>query len=311
MSDHTAFVSIIIPVFNDLERLRLCLAALENQTYPKDLYEVIVIDNNSEENIQRVTKDFAQVKLAQEKRQGSYAARNTGIAIARGRLLGFTDADCIPDRNWIESGVSHLERHPNCGLVAGRIDFYFQKPDCPNVAELWDSMNFLQQKRYIEDEHFGATANVFTSKAIFEQVGLFNSDLQSGGDREWGKRVFAAGYPQSYADDVRIQHPARASLNELKKKLVRVVEGNHSSGNFGNKSVFAIFHECFKEDKPSFKYIFRLLFIDNCEKSFYSRIRLAYIYVVLRSTRALKKLQLGLTDLTLERASDTQPMETK
>jgi glycosyltransferase involved in cell wall biosynthesis len=46
------FISVIIPVFNDAEPLKTCLEALENQTYPKDLYEVIVIDNASDENIE-------------------------------------------------------------------------------------------------------------------------------------------------------------------------------------------------------------------------------------------------------------------
>ena len=116
------FVSVIIPVFNDTEKLQLCLKALENQTYPQELYEIIVIDNNSDRNITEVTKQFKQVSLTQESKRGSYAARNQGIKIARGDLLAFTDSDCIPTANWLENGVNKLLLVSNCGIVAGKID---------------------------------------------------------------------------------------------------------------------------------------------------------------------------------------------
>ena len=48
----TPFVSVIIPVYNDPERLKTCLQALEEQTYPKSAYEVIVVDNGSDESIE-------------------------------------------------------------------------------------------------------------------------------------------------------------------------------------------------------------------------------------------------------------------
>jgi glycosyltransferase involved in cell wall biosynthesis len=288
------FVSIIIPVFNDSERLRLCLTALENQTYSKDLYEVIVVDNNSEENIQNVAKNFTQVKLTQESRHGSYAARNTGIEIARGSILGFTDSDCIPANNWIESGVKYLQHNLNCGLVAGHIDFYFQKPDCPNAAELWDSIHHLQQKKYIEKANFGATANIFSSKKIFESVGLFDATRQSGGDQEWGKRVFAAGYAQVYASDVCIQHPARASIQELKTKLVRVAEGHHSLHRNFEKSFIVSFLEYLRDARPAVRYVFELLFTETYGQDFFSRIKFAYIYIVLRNVWAWEMFQLDL-----------------
>ena len=102
------FVSVIIPVYNDSERLKLCLEALENQTYSKDLYEVIVVDNASEEDIKSIVGQFSQAKYTYESQSGSYVARNKGISIARGEILAFTDSDCIPASDWIEKGVANL-----------------------------------------------------------------------------------------------------------------------------------------------------------------------------------------------------------
>ncbi len=65
------FVSVIIPVFNDNESLRLCLAAITQQTYPQARYEVIVVDNNSQEDTTQVVDEFEGVVLVKEPQPGS------------------------------------------------------------------------------------------------------------------------------------------------------------------------------------------------------------------------------------------------
>ena len=97
------YISVIIPVYNDSQRLQLCLAALENQSYPKDSYEVIVIDNNSTDNVKKIVNNCSQAIYAFKKTKGSYAARNKGISLARGEVLAFTDSDCIPTHHWLPS----------------------------------------------------------------------------------------------------------------------------------------------------------------------------------------------------------------
>jgi glycosyltransferase involved in cell wall biosynthesis len=87
-SRSSPFVSVIIPVFNDAEHLRLCLRALAQQTYPSSCYEVIVVDNGSDdlEAIQAVVAGFGQAIAVLEPTPGSYAARNRGIALAQGEI---------------------------------------------------------------------------------------------------------------------------------------------------------------------------------------------------------------------------------
>lgn len=214
-------VSVIIPVFNDPNRLRLCLQALAQQTYPKDSYEVIIVDNDSTFSIEPVVTQFDVVRTIHEKKPGSYAARNKGISIADGEIIAFTDSDCIPAPNWIEEGVSSLLSTPNCGLVAGKITLFCKDQNHPTAVELYESIMAFPQKRYIEENRYGATANVFTFMEVIRNVGLFNDRLTSGGDAEWGKRVYASGYMQIYSDEVCIKHPARSSFSELYNKIAR------------------------------------------------------------------------------------------
>lgn len=218
-------VSVLIPVFNDEQRLATCLAALERQTCPKDCYEVIVIDNASTVDIASVVKRFPRARYVYEGRQGSYAARNKGLEIAAGEILAFTDSDCIPADDWLERGMAALQDKPDCGLVGGAIKVFYKNPARPTAVELYESLRAFPQQRYIEQDHFGATANVFTRRRIFDAVGNFNVELKSGGDAEWGKRVAAAGYPLCYAADVVVMHPARSTFAEYYTKTVRVMSG--------------------------------------------------------------------------------------
>lgn len=223
----TPFVSVIVPVFNDSKRLPLCLQALENQTYPKNSYEVIVIDNGSDESIEPIVTRFRQARVGFEVRPSSYAARNKGISLAQGEILAFTDADSIPFTDWIEKGVVHLLRSPRCGLVAGRIEISCKNPARPTVVELYESKMYLLQKEYVEVGRFGATANLFTFREVFERVGPFDDNVKSSADAEWGQRVSSYGYRLMYADDTCVRHPARDSFGQLYRRVARVIGGLH------------------------------------------------------------------------------------
>jgi GT2 family glycosyltransferase len=210
------FVSVIIPVYNDADRLAKCLEALRVQTYATDRYEVIVVDNASTEDIHRLCHRFPQVRYVHEAQTGSYAARNRGLSFAQGEIIAFTDADCIPSAGWLWAGVSALCAQ-KAGIVAGHIQFFFQAPH-PTVIEYIDALSHLRQQDYAQ-QGYGATANLFTWARVFDQVGQFDPHLLSLGDRQWGQRVSAAGYAVVYCRDAWVYHPARTTLKALIAKV--------------------------------------------------------------------------------------------
>lgn len=225
MKTALSHVSVVLPVFNDRQCLEKCLEALEHQTYPKDYYEVVVVDNASSVDLKGVVARFQQAHYCYEEKPGSYAARNKGLSLARGEIIAFTDSDCIPASDWIARGVSVLQQIPDCGLVGGSIRLFFKDPERLTGVELYESFKGFPQQKYIEQSQFAATANVFTRRKILDAVGDFNSDFKSGGDAEWGKRVAKAGYRLHYADDVWVAHPARSTYSEYYKKTIRVMSG--------------------------------------------------------------------------------------
>ncbi|MBH8551087.1 glycosyltransferase family 2 protein [Nostocaceae cyanobacterium CENA357] len=288
------FITVIVPVFNDSKKLKLCLNALENQTYPKHLYEVIVVDNASEEDIKSVSVCFAQTKFCYEGCPGSYTARNKGISLAKGEILAFTDSDCIPASDWIEKGVNSLLNIPNCGLVAGKIDLFFQNPDRPTSVEIFESiyLNFPQQEK-LQNLHYGMTANIFTFRHIFDDVGYFDGTLKSGGDRQWGQRVFAAGYKQVYADDVRVAHPARHSLSQLRKRVARLTGGKFDRMMSHNPSTTEIVGDLVETFKPPFRSLYHAWTIEEL-KNIQQKLQFIFIMLFVRYVVIVEKLRLYL-----------------
>ena len=227
MSDIPPLVSVIIPVYNDPEHLRLCLQALAQQTYPQDRFEVIVVDNGSDAaaDIKGTILQFANAIALYEEIPGSYAARNKGLSVAKGDAIAFTDADCIPAPDWIARGIAHLQQVANCGFVGGEIEIFWRDRDRPSTVELYESILAFRQQDCIEKHHYSVTANLFTWKKVVEAVGVFDSQLKSNGDIEWGNRVYRMGYQQIYAEDVRVAHPALHSFQQLRSKVIRYAGG--------------------------------------------------------------------------------------
>ena len=293
------FVSVIVPVFNDAERLKTCLEALEKQTYPNSLYEVIVIDNGSDEaeDIQGVVAQFGQAIATHESIPGSYAARNKGISLAKGEVIAFTDADCIPSANWIEQGVKNLLQVPNCGLVAGKIEIFFKDPHHITPVELYESITAFPQKELVEKRNYGATGNLFTFKSVIDKVGSFNATLKSNGDVEWGRRVNLVGYKQVYADDTCVAHPARYSFKELYKRTIRLTGGNYDLLNQKKYSIIKrnqiFFLALFKDCLPPLMFVSNV-FLDSKVKGLKQKLEVSYVMFFVRYTTLGERVRLKL-----------------
>ena len=224
--DELPFVSVVMPVYNDAGRLRLCIDAIIAQDYPRERFEVIVVDNNSDDNPVRVIPDLPGYQLLRESRQGSYAARNAGVQSTRGEILAFTDSDCIPNFDWLTRGAAAMLREPTPDAVGGAIRIFFEHGSAPRSGpEHFEAINEFQQKKYVQEWSFAATANLFVNATILESIGRFNPALQSGGDLDFGTRLTRAGGRLVYDDDVVVHHPARSSWGALGVKTLRVANG--------------------------------------------------------------------------------------
>lgn len=130
MTDFT----VAIPTFNGENRLRCVLESLNNQIIPKDItWEVLVIDNNSQDNTKVVVLDFQEIWLLNKKqlkycfepRQGAAFARLRAIQEANSNLVGFLDDDTIPEVDWLKTAFHFAKEHPAAGAYGSRISAIF------------------------------------------------------------------------------------------------------------------------------------------------------------------------------------------
>ncbi|MEG3167870.1 glycosyltransferase [Sphingomonas sp. LB3N6] len=232
MPDTAPLISVIVPAYNDGARLALCLDLLLAQSIVAQA-EIIVVDNASTDDMASLQSRYPMVRWLYEATPGSYAARNTGIAVARGRILAFTDSDCLPSAGWLEHGIAPLLGNDPPSFVGGAIDLVTTEASGKasggslslSAAELFDLASGFPQHRFVEQVHFAMTANMLTTADTMRKVGPFATSMKSGGDREWGNRAWAMVGPGRYVAAARIGHPTRSSPAEVLKRVRRVAGG--------------------------------------------------------------------------------------
>lgn len=241
------FVSVIVPVYNDPIRIEICIRALLEQTYPEKQYEILVVDNASTDNTRTIIQKYPVKLLIENDIQSSYAARNRGLAAAKGVIIAFTDSDCIPVNRWIETGVNGLKQH-SAQLVSGNVRFNFSNKN--SGAEIWDSSTNMQIERNILERNVSKTANLFVRKEIFNQIGTFPSNLKSGGDVIWTARATKSGYKLAYIPDAEVAHPTRGLIAMIKKQY-RVGKGQIAIWNDENTTYYQYFKRILRTLLPS------------------------------------------------------------
>lgn len=280
----TIIVSVIIPTYRDWDRLELCLKALERQSFPSEKFEVIVINNDPSDSVPNWLS-INGWRVIEEKKPGSYAARNSGIRKAKGEILAFTDSDCIPDKDWLLEGVGELEKS-GVSRLGGKIEL-FKPKNGSRYAFVYEKYFAFQQERNVKVFKKSVTGNFFAKKFLFDKYGYFDESLMSGGDFFWNLKLSALGEEIAYAELATINHPSRESIIMIANKKQRTILGyykeTYSSLNFG-KQILTLF----KRVLPP---IFRINYIRFESVSDYFRVLMIRWYVELVGVKYLIKLK--------------------
>jgi glycosyltransferase involved in cell wall biosynthesis len=170
-------VSVIVPALNAGGTIRRTLDALAAQDLPRE-YEVIVVDDSSDDETAAMARETGgPVRVLTQPRAGPAAARNRGVANARGPVLAFTDADCIPEPDWLRRG---LEATTNADLVQGAV-----APD-PSLKPLpFDRTVWVDRESGLYE-----SANLFVRRELFERLGGFEDWLHARVGKELGEDVW-------------------------------------------------------------------------------------------------------------------------
>ncbi len=186
-------ISVVIPALNEAKHIGAALTTLQAQTYSD--YEVIVVDNGSNDGTSEVAKQFA-VKVVTESRRGLLWAREAGRQAAQGEIIANLDADCLPPPDWLSRGTKFFT-DSKVVAVTGPYDYY----DGGNFfrsLSLWSQKYiYLAANNWLQKFGWGAVligGNNFIRAQALNQVGGYNTTLTFyGEDTDTAKRVATVG----------------------------------------------------------------------------------------------------------------------
>ncbi len=202
--------SIIIPTYGRPRQLASSLQSLARLDYPRDRFEVVVVDDGSEplpENLIRDFRDQFDLVLLTQSHQGPATARNAGAARAKGQFLAFTDDDCEPDSQWLNNLASTFTEKPDAA-VGGRTLNALHDNLCSSASQiivdyLYDYYNNNPCKAI-----FFTSNNLALPADRFRTIGGFDTTFSfaAGEDREFCDRWINRGYQMIYTPEAVVRH---------------------------------------------------------------------------------------------------------
>ncbi|MCL4871768.1 MAG: glycosyltransferase [Anaerolineae bacterium] len=181
-------VTVVIPVYNGAMTIANCLKTVLAQTYPRDKYEVVVVENGSTDETTEIVQRYP-VRLIHNEALGPAAARNRGIQESQAEIIAFTDADCLVTPTWLEELIKPYQ-DPTISGVGGDIQPY--RHDGRTIVELFNDqfspwMNYLDGKAEFLPQLY--TPNASYRRSLLLEINGFNEKMLTGEDVEISWRI--------------------------------------------------------------------------------------------------------------------------
>jgi len=223
-------ISVIVPVRNDF-RIRKCIESLLQQDLAVDEFEILIVDNHSNNpDLKRLIESYP-VRYFVEERTGPYAARNRGIRESTGSILAFSDADCIVPPEWLRTIRNHL-RSGCCRICVGGSYSRDERfvPRCIQAVDdlRWQELGKQEYVQYADTRNLGALREVFRKEP-------FDERFQSAGDLDFGLTFTKRGDRIHFLQELTIEHRhSRGLIAAIQRGIRRgrglaMIERKHGS----------------------------------------------------------------------------------
>jgi GT2 family glycosyltransferase len=219
MTEYSLTFSIIIPTYNRPERLKTCLDSLTCLDYPHDRFEVVIVDDGSDNPLDSLVNSYynqLNLTLIRQSNAGPAKARNTGANAAKGQYLAFTDDDCTPEQNWLSALDKAFYKTPNALLGGKTMNAVLDNPYSTASQLLIDYLYDYYNTNSAQATFF-ASNNFAVSRELFNQVGQFDVTfpLAAGEDREFCDRWRSKNLALCYVPEAIINHFHNLSLSRF------------------------------------------------------------------------------------------------
>ncbi len=224
MSSEKTFVSVVVPIRNEEKNIAGCLQSVVKQTYPSEMFEVLVIDGFSDDQTRRIVRDFQsyhpQVQLLDNPRRIVPTALNIALKAARGDVIIRVDghAEIAPD--YLEKCVEYLHSSgADCtgGYILSINDSFVGKAIALAMSSPFGVGNARfrtsGKSGFVDTLAFGAY-----QREIFQKIGNFDEELVRCQDDEFNYRLRKAGGKIFFTPEIRSKYYPRTSLKKLWKQ---------------------------------------------------------------------------------------------
>lgn len=219
-------ISAIVATRNRAPYLRKALQSLVAQTLPSELYEIIVVDNGSEDETKSVVDEFSaapNLRYIYEPIAGCSRARNKGWHNARGEYIAFLDDDAIACPEWLALYLNAFDKFgSDLGLIGGRVELIWEMPKPDWLLD--DRLGELSVYRYsgtpvvLNEAQVLSICNLACPRKVLDEVMGLREDLGKTGSvplahAEWAlkRELDSRGFRSLYHPDILVHHHIPAS----------------------------------------------------------------------------------------------------
>lgn len=211
------FFTIVIPTYKRFDQLRECLHSISRLDYPRDDFEVVVVDDGSPSSPGSIVEPFQSqfnLRLVIQPHAGPATARNRGVSEASGAFIAFTDDDCMPAPNWLTRLRCRLDADPGSVIAGNTVNTLTDNPYSTASQMLIDYLNAYYNK---ENARFLTSNNMALSKEVFTKIGGFDTTfpLAAAEDREFCDRCVHFGLKTVFAPEAVVRHAHPLTLKRF------------------------------------------------------------------------------------------------
>lgn len=225
----TPFFSVIVPTFDRPEALTACVQAMRRLEYPRDRFEVIVVDDGSRTPAvapRHHLEDDVTITVLRQANAGPASARNLGAQHARGDILAFTDDDCRPTPRWLQELAQSFHDVP-AELVGGRTVNGLDDNLYSAASQMIVDEAYAYFFRRDSDLRFFASNNMAASVKLFHESGGFDPAFRTSEDRDFCDRWMRRGHPLVYAPGAIVYHHHHLTLAAFCRQHFHYGRGAH------------------------------------------------------------------------------------
>jgi len=228
-------ISVVLPIRNEAEFIARTIKYLQEQDYPRDKLEILVVVGDSTDNtaeiVQQIASEDERVRYFHNQKNWSSSARNIGAKAATGEIITYIDGHTYIDNDQLLKSTARLMSENNVSVLS-RPQFLdtpenttFQKAvACARKSPLGhglDSTIYSEQDMLVNPASAGASYK----SEVFDTVGYFDESFDASEDYEFNYRISQAGYKAFTSLKLAVYYYPRNSFLTLFKQMVRYGRG--------------------------------------------------------------------------------------